>query len=118
MLYLMVLLYLPDASVYASSTQKQASDFFRTESVFSQPWLADKAITYQKALAEYRERKRLLPDLCAATIHLSLQHNRLFKVTFTRISNSCFDCLALPGFEQVKTIPQSSAELPLSPFVV
>lgn len=118
MLYLMVLLYLPDASVHASSTQKQASDFFRTEIVFSQPRLASKAITYQKALAEYRERKRLLPDLCVAAIYLSLQHNRLFEVAFTRISNSCFAWVVLPGFEQVKTIPQSSVELPLSLFVV
>ena len=47
LLYLMVLLCLPDTSGYAGSTQKQAVDHIRTEIILSPAQPAGKTISYR-----------------------------------------------------------------------
>jgi hypothetical protein len=112
LLYLMVLLCLPDASVYASSTQKQAADFVRTEIVFSRPQLTRKTISYQQAVAKCGDSKILSPVHQLEFTQLILLHDKDVKVVFAHISKQCLDYASLPYLHQLRIIPQSSDDLP------
>lgn len=112
LLYLVLLLCLPDTSVYTISTQKQAADHIRTEIGFSHAQPASKTISYLQELAKLRKSGSLSADYRPTLTQLSLLHDRDFKITFAHISKQNFGYTSRPYLYQLKTIPQSSDDLP------